>query len=233
MHVVHRLRSEIADSRLDVEPAVGLDDEEPIEPDRATDVTAARYPNAARLRTAALRERFSLVPLEHLGPAVERFLEEGACGVSLLARDQRSEFRFALGRVDVPDGYLIDPQLPRSLSQQRLHQRDSLHASRRALRTAWRRIREDRDRAPAHGQRLIQQRNDAARRSGIAHLVVGTVIADHEHIERHDPAVPGKADLHTAVEAWTPAPDVLLFLAADAHHHRRIRLLGEECGNNQ
>src|SRR5437879_4300503 len=138
VYVVHRLGPEITDSRLDVEPAVGLDDEEPIEPDRATDVTAARYPNAARLRTASLRERFSLVPLEHLGPAVERFLEEGACGVSLLACDQRSEFRFALGRIDAPDGDLIDLELARRLRQQRLHQRNPLHPPRPTLPTSGR-----------------------------------------------------------------------------------------------
>ena len=60
---------------------------------------------------------------------------------------------------------------------------DPLHAARRALRAARRRVGQHRHAAPAHGLRLVQQRDDAARRGGIALLVVGTVVADDEHIQ--------------------------------------------------
>ena len=68
---------------------------------------------------------------------------------------------------------------------------------------------------------------------GVAHLIVRAVVADHEHIERGDPAFLGEADLHPAVEAGTRAADVVLFLAADAHHDRRVRLLRQQRGNDQ
>ena len=56
--------------------------------------------------------------------------------------------------------------------------------------------------------------------NGIAHLVVRAVVADDEHIEGGDPAFLGEADFHPAVQAGTPAADVVFFLAADAHHDR-------------
>src|SRR6266851_5022549 len=43
MHVSPGFRSQIADSGLDIDPSVGLDDEQPIESGGATGVTADRY----------------------------------------------------------------------------------------------------------------------------------------------------------------------------------------------
>src|SRR5260370_7215195 len=76
VYVVYRLRSEIPDSRLNVEPAVRPDDKEPIESNRAANVAATRDADAARLRSASLWEIFPFIPLERLPAAVNRFLPD-------------------------------------------------------------------------------------------------------------------------------------------------------------
>src|SRR5206468_2247844 len=67
----------------------------------------------------------------------------------------------------------------------------------------------------------------------IAHLIVRTVVAYHKHIEGQDPAVLRKANFHSAVLSGAAATDKLFFLAANAHHDRRIGFLGQKGGNNQ
>ena len=63
---------------------------------------------------------------------------------------------------------------------------------------------------------------------GIALRIVRAVVHDHEHVDRGDPAFLREADFHAAVQAGTRAADVVLFLAADAHHHRRADFLRED-----
>ncbi len=49
MDIDHRFRSQIADSRVEADPALGSYDHQPIESDRAADITAKRYADAAHL----------------------------------------------------------------------------------------------------------------------------------------------------------------------------------------
>src|SRR5207237_3225266 len=106
MNVMHRFGPEVANSRLDIDPAIRLDQEKSIEPYRAANVTTARYANPACFHSASLRKIFPFVPLEHLGAAFQSFLEKSARGILLFPVDQWPEFRLALGRVDMPDGDL-------------------------------------------------------------------------------------------------------------------------------
>src|SRR5271165_6097811 len=55
VNVAHRFRTQVADSRLEGYSAVGLDDQNPIEADRATDKTTERDADAAHLGTDPLR----------------------------------------------------------------------------------------------------------------------------------------------------------------------------------
>ena len=108
----------------------------PSKPDGAAGVAADRYADAAHLRAVALAGvHFSLIPLELLGAAVERFLDERAGRILLLAGHERSERRFALRGIHAPDGHLIDAELSRGFREDRLHDRDSLHAAGRTLRS--------------------------------------------------------------------------------------------------
>ena len=85
--VADRLGSEIADAGLDVESAVRLDDEKPVEPDgaRRRNVLIETPTPRTFVPFALAGARLSLVPLELLRAAVERFLDERAGGVGLLA----------------------------------------------------------------------------------------------------------------------------------------------------
>src|SRR4029453_17128273 len=60
-----------------------------------------------------------------------------------------------------------------------------------------------------------------------------TVVAHREHVERGDVTVLREADLHPASYSGTAAADEMLFLAADSHHHRGIRLLRKQHGDEQ
>ena len=137
------------------------------------------------------------------------------------------------GAVDLADLHLVERKLARRLGQDRLHDDDALHAAGRALRTARRSIGQHGHAAPAHRRRLIQQRDDTSRSVGVAIGVVGAVVGDDEHVQRGDPAVLGKADLHPALEAGPRAADEMFFLAADAHHHRGIGLLRQQRRNDR
>ena len=143
------------------------------------------------------------------------------------------EFRLALRGVEAPDGYLIDRELARGFREDRLHEHDRLQASRRPLVSAWRRIRQDRHSPPAHRQRLVQQRDGAARRRGIGHLAVRSVVADNKHIQGQDPAFLREANFHSSLKTGARATDVLFLFAANAHHDRSMGLLRKQSGDNQ
>src|SRR5260370_2886949 len=120
VYVVYRLRSEIPDSRLNVEPAVRPDDKEPIESNRAANVAATRDADAAPLRSASLWEIFPFIPLERLRAPVKRFLQERARSILLFPVDERPEFCLPPMRVDLADGHLINRELSRGLCKLRL-----------------------------------------------------------------------------------------------------------------
>ena len=101
------------------------------------------------------------LPLELLGAAIERFLEEAACCVAALAFDDRAELGLAFRAVDAAQRHLVDAELACGFGEDGLDDRDALHATRRALRAARRRIGHDRNCALAHGLGLIEQRDDA------------------------------------------------------------------------
>src|SRR5262245_44035411 len=96
MAVAHRLGAEVADARLDVHPAIRLDDEQAVVAGRARDKRARRHAVAAdfgSLTLAALH--LARVPAEETRSAVERFLHERARRVgALTAWVGRTEFRF-------------------------------------------------------------------------------------------------------------------------------------------
>src|SRR5208337_3181531 len=170
VNVDHRLGSQVADARLETDTAIWPDDEQPVEPNRAANVTAQRDTNAANLCADSFRSaRNPLAPSKLLRAAVERFFEKCAGGILPLALYRRSEWRFALGAVDAANGYLVDSQLARGLRYDRLHDHDPLQPARGTLRTARRRVRQNRHAPPAHGLGLIQQRDDAARGRSVAH----------------------------------------------------------------
>src|SRR6266516_1365642 len=77
--IAHRLRAEIADARLDVHPAVRLDDEQAVVSRRSGNEGARGHAVAADLRSLALAAlHLPLVPLELLRAPIERFLDESA-----------------------------------------------------------------------------------------------------------------------------------------------------------
>src|SRR6266568_8813346 len=234
MYVDDRLCSQVADSGLEVHTAIRLDNEETIESDRAANITAERYADAAHLCADPLRRaRDPLTPFELLCPAVEGFPEERACRIRPLAFHFRPEWRLALRTIDSADGHLVEPEFARRFRDDRLHNNDALQSSRCALCTPRRGIRQNSDTAPAHGFWLVEERHDTAGCGDIAICVVGTVVRDDEHVERDDPPVLGKADFHPPQQTGPGAADESLLLPADPHHHRRIRLLRYERRNNQ
>ena len=126
---------------LDVQPAVRLDDKQPVESDRAADEAAGGHADAAHFGAAALGLRLPLIPVERLVPLVERFLDERAGDVEPLpVRQRRTDVRLAFRHVDAVNRHLIDAQLARGLGNDRLHQHDALESARLALRNARRRV---------------------------------------------------------------------------------------------
>src|SRR5579862_4297342 len=110
MHIVHRLGSEISDSRLEAKHAVRLQQEQAVETDRAADICADGDAGPANLGTYFLWiAGNALGPLELLRALVQRLFDERAGGVSSLPVGKgRSELRLAFGSVDPADGHLID-----------------------------------------------------------------------------------------------------------------------------
>jgi len=128
------------------------------------------------------------------------------------------------------DRHLIDPELPRRLRKNRLHERVGLESARRPLRAARRRVGEHGDHPPPHRERLVRERDVIAGRSRIVDHVVRSVVDDHETVERGDAPILAEADLD-AREGWSCPPDVVLIVARHAHHHGRIRLFREKRGH--
>src|SRR5213083_3079425 len=107
------MRAVIADAGLEGDAAVGLDDEQTVEANRSGGERADRDADAAGLGalTLAAVQRLLLVPLEELAPFVERFLDERARDVVLLAvRERRPERRLAGRRVDPAHVDLIEAE---------------------------------------------------------------------------------------------------------------------------
>src|SRR5204863_2540847 len=114
--VADRSGTVIADSRLDVEPAVGLDHQKAVESDRPGAVGAHRDTDAADFRSVALAAlQLAFVPPEHPGTLVERLLDECARDVlpDRVRASRWAERRLSHGCVDATHLYLVDPQLAR------------------------------------------------------------------------------------------------------------------------
>src|SRR6187549_3141611 len=104
------MRAEIADARLDVQPAVGTQGHETVESDRPCTMRADRDANATHLRAAPLpRVGLPLVPPEGRFSLVQRFVDERAReALPLAVRLCRTEHRTSHWRVDFADLDLID-----------------------------------------------------------------------------------------------------------------------------
>jgi len=146
--------------------------------------------------------------------------------VASLAIHGRTKLGLPLRTIDSAQSHLVDTEPARGLGQDGLDDGDSLHAAGCALRAARRGIGHHRDSALAHGQRLIQQRNNTGRGCAVALRVVGAAVAYREHVDCQNSAVFAKTDLQAAFNTGTRAANAVLFLAADTHHHRGIELLG-------
>ena len=229
----HRMRAEIADTRLHIQLAVGTDRHQPVVADRSGSVRSDRDADAGHLRSVSLAGASrARGPVELLRAAIERVLHERAGDVTPSAlRIGRTVERLAFRRVHAPDRDLIDPELLGGLRDHAFADAVGLHRPRRSLLRARRRVRQHVDRAPPHRRRLIDQRRGVAGRSMIAHRSVGTAVLHDEEIEREDLAVLRKAGAQAAGHVGAGAADVAFFLAADAHHHRRVRLLREQRRN--
>ena len=124
------------------------------------------------------------------------------------------------------------PSLRAAFVDDRFHQHDALHAARLALRAARRRVGDRGDAAPPHRFGLKHQRREAAGRVAVAAGAVRPAFDHREHVDRGDAAFFGETHLHAAVQRGTRAADRMLFFTADAHQHRRARLLGKQRGND-
>src|SRR6516165_3059765 len=90
--VEQRVGAEIADARLNLNPAVGLDDEQTVEADRPAGKRTDGDTEATRLvplLVAAVERRLLRIPLEGFAPFVERLLDERAGDIRLLPGRQR------------------------------------------------------------------------------------------------------------------------------------------------
>src|ERR1700722_1757677 len=233
VNVDHRLGSQIADSRLELDPALGRDDEQSIEAYRAADVTAKRYANSARFGSdpfgAASR---SLAPIELFRSTLKRFLKKCASRVLKFTLYRRPVLRLAFRTVHVADRDLVHAELSCRFRNDRLDDRDPLQSAGRALRAARRRVRQHGNATPAHRLWLVQQRNHAPRRRGIALCVVRTVVRYDEHIQSQDPPFFGKSDFHSTLKTGPRASDKRLLFTADPHHRRRVCLLRQQRRDN-
>jgi hypothetical protein len=189
--------------------------------------------DAANFRTATLSAaRLAVFPSEDLDTAIERLFHE--CARHVEARAVRIRWtvdRLAFGCVDAADCHLIETELLRSLGDDRLHDAVGLHRTWRSLLRPGRSVGQDVDRSPAHRAWLIDQRRRVAAGTMVAHRTIRARVLHQEQIERRDLAVLGESHSGAAGHIRARAADVALFLPADAHHHRRIRLLREHGGN--
>ena len=173
-----------------------------------------------------------LLPLELLGAAIKRVLEEATRRMAALALHHRPKLRLAFRAIHAAKRHLVHAEFARGFGQNRFDDGNALHAARCALRAARWRIGHHRNCALAHGHWLIEQRDDACSRNSIALRIVRAAVAHREHIEGQDSAILGKAHLYAAFNAGACAANAVLFFAANAHHHRRAQLLRQQRGND-
>src|SRR5262245_48051333 len=110
------MRAQIADTALDVQLAVWPNRQQPIVAGGSRGMCAdgdADTPHFAAVLLPGARRAF--LPVEALGSAIERLLDESTRRVPALAVPRRAEWRFAGGCVDLPHFHLIDAELDRSL----------------------------------------------------------------------------------------------------------------------
>ena len=188
------MRAEIPDAGLHVQHAVRPNRHQAVVADRSGAVRADGHADAPHLRSAALaRTRRALVQSNVCAPRSSASLTKALVDVATpAAGGGRSVGRLAFGRVDAPDGDLIQSKLARGLADDGLHDAVGLHRSRRALLGSRRRVRQHRHAAPSHRERLPDERCGVGRRPVIAHRSVRSVVFDDEEVERRDAAVLSK-----------------------------------------
>src|SRR5262249_5155562 len=149
------MRAEIADARLDVQLAVRTNRQQPVVANRAGAVRADGDADTTHLRSLTLSgARLPLLPLEQLGAAIDRLLDERAGGVApAAAGTRRTVERLAFGRIDPAYRQLIEAELLRRLRDDRLDDCVGLHRTRRALLRSRRRVPDHREAAEAHRPR--------------------------------------------------------------------------------
>src|SRR5262249_42020240 len=213
MHIDRRVGTEVADAGLELHLPVRSDDQKPVEADGARREWADRHARSTHLGTGTLADpRFLLFPLEELRTFVQSFLHEGARDVRLLsARGRRAEWGLAGWSVDLSNLDLIDAKLPSSLCQDRLEDRVSLKSTGSSLGGLWRRIGQHAKAAPPHRSRLVSERDRPTRTTRVTLLLIGTVLADRDAIDRENFSVLAQTELHTPVNAGTCPADVVLF----------------------
>jgi hypothetical protein len=226
------MRAEVADAGLHIQLAVRPDRHQTVVADRAGAMRANRHADAADLRSIPLAGAcLAFVPLEELGAAIEGVLHERARDVATLATRRWPVEGLALRRVDPADRHLIEAEFFRGFRDDWFHNRVGLHRPRRALLRPRRRVRDDRHAPEAHRERLPDQRRRVGGRAVIAHRPVWSIVFDDEKIKSGDASVPTESHPGAADHAGPRSPDVVLLLAADAHHHRRIGFFREQGGD--
>src|SRR3989442_8854782 len=106
------MRAEVADARLHVELAIGLDRHQAVVADRAGSMLPYCDTDSAHLRPVACAgASLALLPLEQLGATIERLFDERARHVAArAARIRRAVQCLSLRRVDPPDRDRIDSE---------------------------------------------------------------------------------------------------------------------------
>src|SRR5580692_302875 len=152
----HGLRSQVPDPRLEGDSTIRFDHQKAVESDRAANVAAQRYADAANFRAHPLRRsRDPLAPLELLGTAIKRFLEECAGRILPFSLHRWSERGLAFRAVDAANCHLINSEFARSFRDDGLNDDNPLKAAWGTLRAARRCIRQYRHATPAHSLRLV------------------------------------------------------------------------------
>src|ERR1700731_1041806 len=142
MYIHHRLGSQVADSGLESDVAIWLNDEKPVESDGAAHVTAQRNAHAANFRAYLFLIRSThdtLAPFELLGATVKCFFQECAGGILAFPLHHWSQRRLALGAVDAANRHLVNSELARGFRNDWLDDHNPLQPTGGTLRTArWR-----------------------------------------------------------------------------------------------
>src|SRR5215471_9270806 len=225
--------AQVSDTGLNCNAPIWPDDKQSIVSDRAADETTRRHTDTAHLSPTAFRPGSPLFPSELFGAPIEWFFQKSTRGMPACPVSHRSHRCFTFRTIDSPDIDLIQPELPRRFGNDCFHDHDALHSSRGTLGAAWWSVRKNRCTAPAHGKRLIQQGHNRSRSIRVTDGIVRSVVADHEHIECGNASVLGETDFHPSLKAGPRPSNEVFLLTADAHHHGRIRFLGQQCRNNR